>query len=80
MLNSYTALIFKLELSVKSPMLDQSGTTKYTEKIIPLSEYTYAIPIEKRISRKDERVELDIPKEGVSMEGWMTPNPEFLSI
>ena len=50
------------------------------EKIIPLSEYLYPVPIEKQINKRDNDIKLDIPLSGVNVEGWMNLNAEFLAL
>lgn len=80
LLNSFDALIFKLELSIKAPFLDPTGIIWQQEKIIPLSEYLYPIPIEKTINKRDNEMKLDIPISGVNVEGWMQLNAEFLAL
>lgn len=79
LLNNYEALIFKLELTVKQPYLEQSGMIWQREKILPLAEFVYCPVVEKTISGKDE-VKIDLPLAGVYMEGWMNLNPEFLTL
>lgn len=49
------------------------------EKILPLAEYIYCVPVEKSIVGKDD-VKLDLPISGVYMEGWMNLNPEFITL
>jgi hypothetical protein len=49
------------------------------EKILPLAEYYYCVPLEKVITGSDE-VRMDLPLSGVYMEGWMNLNPEFISL
>ncbi len=73
-------MVFKLELAIKAPFLDPSGIIRQQEKIVPLSDYLYPIPIEKQINKRDNELKIDIPLSGVNVEGWMNLNPEFLAL
>jgi hypothetical protein len=77
LLNGFEALQFKLELTIMMPTYE-SGIIWHTRRNLPLSEFIYCVPIEKTVTRSE--VTYDIPISGINMEGWMTLNPEFLTL